>query len=182
MRRDAVGRYGNSRRRPSPAQARQCRRLRAHQSKEIARTRANAGDIQSRCREKEAPMFKKSFFNPFSTLLLALAGDRAPYSSKRGSNRNRACHLVVYDYNERLFVTPTRCLWFCCPVIPVAPSFQRHLKTSAAEWRDVAFRRLRGQKLGQSQKSDTFQELLLKLKSLLAFGSIKTPRYRRPKN
>ena len=92
------------------------------------------------------------------------------YSSKRGPNRNRACHLVVYDYNERLCVTPTRWLWFCRPVIPVAPSFQRHLEASATEWRDVAFRRLRGQKLGQSQKSDTFQELLLKLKSLWLLG------------
>ena len=63
--------------------------------------------IYNRGTAREAPMFRKSFFNPFSTLLLALADDRAPYSSKRGSNRNRACHLVVYNYNERLFVSPT---------------------------------------------------------------------------
>ena len=31
-------------------------------------------------------------------------------------------------------------------------SFLRRLEASAAEWRDVAFRRLREQKLGQSQK------------------------------
>ena len=49
----AADRYGKlAVERPSPTPARQCRRFRAAQSKEIARTHPNAGDIQSGQRER----------------------------------------------------------------------------------------------------------------------------------
>ena len=60
----AADRYGKlAVERPSPTPARQCSRLCTPQSKEIARTRPNAGDIQSRYRER-GPDVQKTILQP----------------------------------------------------------------------------------------------------------------------